>query len=222
MHAVPKRLDPDLLRLVVVTDGHGDLPRLEQLLAAALAGGARCVQLREPHWSARMLMKACERLLPLLERARGALLVNDRLDVAAARLAHGTQIGHRSLPPALARDVVGARSLLGASVHDQDELDGAAPACDFVLLSPVWATTSKPGLPHLGLRRAAQMTAKAALPVVWLGGIGAEQAAQIARLSGTERPVGIAARSAVLSADDPEAAARSLLAALQGQIAFGG
>lgn len=217
MHAVPRRLDPDLLRLVVITDGRGDLPRLEQIVAAAVAGGARCVQVREPHWSARMLMHGCERLLPLLERARGALLVNDRLDVAAARMAHGTQIGHKSLPPEVARDVVGMRSLLGYSAHELGELDAAAGVCDFALLSPVWATTSKPGLPHLGVARAAQMTAVAKLPVVWLGGIGPEQVAEIAQLQGARRPAGIAVRSAVMSAEDPAAAVRALLAGLRGE-----
>jgi thiamine-phosphate pyrophosphorylase len=152
---------------------------------------------------------------------QGLLLVNDRLDVAAARLAHGTQIGHKSLPPDLARDVVGVRSLLGYSAHDMHELEAAAGICDFALLSPVWATTSKPGLPHLGVERAEQMTVVARLPVVWLGGIGSEQVAQIAAMQGLRRPAGIAVRSAVMSADDPAQAARSLLAALQGQAAAG-
>lgn len=221
MPAVPRRLDPDLLRLVVITDGRGDMARLEQVLAAAVHGGARCVQLREPNWTARHYLQACERLLPLLERVRGALLVNDRLDVAAARLAHGTQIGHKSLPPEMARDVVGVRSLLGYSAHDLDELDLAAAACDFALLSPVWATTSKPGLPHLGAARAAQMTAVAKLPVVWLGGIGPPQVAEIAQLQGARRPAGIAVRSCVMSADDPAQATRSLLAGLRGETTAG-
>jgi thiamine-phosphate pyrophosphorylase len=211
------RLDPELLRLVVITDGRGDLSRLEQVLTAAVAGGARCVQLREPNWTARHYMEACERLLPLLDRVRGLLLVNDRLDVAAARMAHGTQIGHRSLPPAAARDVVGVRSRLGYSAHDMDELDLAATACDFALLSPVWATASKPGLPHLGVARAAQFTAMAKLPVVWLGGIGPQQIAEIAELQPPRRPAGIAVRSAVMSAADPAAAAWLLLAGLRGE-----
>ncbi|MBX3463505.1 MAG: thiamine phosphate synthase [Planctomycetes bacterium] len=214
MVAAP-RLDPSLLRLVVITDGRGDLARLEAVLGAATAAGARCVQLREPQWSARQLMHACERLLPLLEAVRGLLLVNDRLDVVAARMAHGAQIGHRSLPPDVAREVVGPRSVLGFSAHDRDELEAAAAAgCDFALLSPVWATTSKPGLPHLGSARAAQLTAAARLPVAWLGGIGAAQAAAVANVPPAGRPAGIAVRSAVLAAADPGAAVHELLAAL--------
>lgn len=215
------RLDLELLQLVVITDGRGDLARLERVLGAAVASGARCVQLREPNWTARHYMEACERLLPLLDRVRGVLLVNDRLDLAAARMAHGTQLGHRSLPPEVAREVVGSRSLLGYSAHDLAELDLAATACDFALLSPVWATGSKPGLPHLGVARAVQFTAVAKLPVVWLGGIGAAQVAEIAALPPPRRPAGIAVRSAVLSAEDPGLAVRSLLASLRGEAPAG-
>lgn len=210
------RFDPAVLRLVVITDGRGDLSRLEQVVGAAVQGGARCVQLREPSWSARHYLEACERMLPLLERVRGVLLVNDRLDVAAARLCHGAQIGHRSLPPEIARDVVGERAVLGYSAHDLGELDTAATGCDFALLSPVWPTTSKPGLPHLGAARAGKMTAVAQLPVVWLGGVDAVRAGEVAALQPPRRPCGVAVRSAVLSAADPATAARELLDRLAG------
>ncbi|MBL9079577.1 MAG: thiamine phosphate synthase [Planctomycetes bacterium] len=217
MAAVPRRVDLTLLKLVVISDGRGDLARLERTVAAAVDAGARCVQLREPNWSARHYLEACERLLPRLDRVRGLLLVNDRLDVAAARLCHGAQIGHRSLPPEIARDVVGPHAVLGYSAHDLGELDlAAAGGCDFALLSPVWPTASKPGLPHLGPDRAGQLTGGARLPVVWLGGIDAAHAAAIAPLQPPRRPVGIAVRGAVMAADDPAAAVRALLRAFDG------
>ncbi|MBL8732520.1 MAG: thiamine phosphate synthase [Planctomycetes bacterium] len=209
-----RRLDPGVLRLVLITDGMGDPRRLEAIVEAAVAGGVRCVQVREPKWSARAIMLACERLAPVLEAARGMLLVNDRLDVAAARGAHGAQIGHRSLPPELARLVIGPDAPLGFSAHDLEELDlAAAGDCDFALLSPVWPTTSKPGAPHLGEVLAAQLTARAQLPVVWLGGIDAERTRQLAAIPVAGRPVGVAVRSAIMAAPDPMAAAAELLAA---------
>ncbi len=218
MSAPANRLDPSLLRLVLITDARGDLARIEAVVTAALLGGVRFVQLREPHWSARHYMQACERLLPLLDEVRGALIVNDRIDVAAARMAHGTQIGHRSLPPEVARDVLGQNLLLGYSAHDQGELDLAVVGgCDFVLLSPVWPTTSKPGMPHLGEARAAHLTAKARLPVVWLGGVDLEKAGRIARVPPLGRPAGIAVRSALMTAEDPREAAAALLKAFDGE-----
>ena len=216
-------LDLSPLHLVLITDGRGDLERLERVVAAAVAGGVRCVQLREPHWSGRMLWQAAERLRPLLDGVQGWLLVNDRVDIAAAGAAHGAQVGHRSLPPDLARRVLGAARRLGYSAHDQAELDLAAAAgCDFALLSPVWPTTSKPGMAHLGEARASALSAEARLPVVWLGGITAALAARIADLPARGRPVGIAVRSAIMSADDPRYAATALLRAFPVGPAAGG
>ena len=214
MHDASRRLDTALLRLVVITDGRGDLVRLEGIVRAALAGGAKCVQLREPHWSARVTWQACERLRPLFDSAGALLFVNDRVDVAAAAVAHGVQIGHKSLPPAVARRVLGESGILGFSAHDQNELEAAADGgCDFVLLSPVWPTASKPGLPHLGEARAAALTAMARVPVVWLGGVDAERAERANALPDERRPIGVAVRGAVMHADDPQRATEGLLRA---------
>ena len=137
-YALSRMTDPRL-RLILITDGAGDLARIEAVVTAALRGGCRCVQLRERTWSARQHAAACERLQPLLDAAGGLLLVNDRVDVASAGLAHGAQVGHRSLAPAAARQALPRPALLGSSTHDARELDGAAAAgCDFALLAPVW------------------------------------------------------------------------------------
>jgi thiamine-phosphate pyrophosphorylase len=211
------RWDADLFRLLLVTDGRGDLVRLETVVGAAIEGGVRVVQLREPHWSARLLLQGAERLRPLLDAVGGLLFVNDRLDVALTGVAHGVQLGHRSLPPDLARGIVGDRLLLGFSAHDQAELDLAAAAgCDVALLSPVWATESKPGMPFLGEGRAAGLTAAARLPVVWLGGVTATHAARAADLPAPHRPVGIAVRSGIMSSSDPRYAAQALRRAFGG------
>lgn len=209
-----RRLDHELLRLVVITDGRGDLVRLEDIVRAALAGGARCVQLREPHWTARATWNACERLRPLFDAARALLFVNDRIDVAATGVAHGVQIGHKSLPPAIARQLLGDTAFVGFSAHDQREIDEAAAAsCDFVLLSPVWPTESKPGLPHLGEGRASALTATAGLPVVWLGGVTTERAERANMQPTGRRPIGVAVRGAVMHATDPRDAVVALLRA---------
>lgn len=215
MPATARRLDPALLRLVLITDGRGDAGRLEHVVAQAVAAGCRCVQLREPQWPARTLLRTCERLLPVLQAVGGLLLVNDRLDVALAGAAHGAQVGHRSLPPEIARRVLGPDFVLGYSAHDQGELDLAVAAgCDFALLSPVWPTTSKPDVPHLGVPRAAALTSRARLPVAWLGGVDGQRAGSLAEVPTGGRPVGLAVRSAIMAALDPGEATRCLLQAM--------
>jgi thiamine-phosphate diphosphorylase len=217
MTEAPRRFDPAVLQLVLVTDGRGDAVRLETIVAAAVGGGVRCVQLREPHWSARTLLQVAERLRPMLDAVGGLLLVNDRVDVAASGACHGAQIGHRSLPPELARQVLGPSRVLAYSAHDQGQLDlAAASGCDFALLAPVWSTSSKPGAEHLGEGLAVSLTTRARLPVVWLGGITPTNAARIADLPVRSRPAGIAVRSAVMEAEDPRYAVAALLRALLG------
>jgi thiamine-phosphate pyrophosphorylase len=184
---------------------------------AAVAGGVRAVQLREPGLGARRLALLCERLREAVRRHSGLLLVNDRGDVAAAGLADGVQVGHRSLPVAAARRVLGTAPWLGASVHSEAELAAAADdGADFALLSPIWRTTSKPGAHTLGADVAGRWTGGARLPVVWLGGVSAAAAVAIAELPPDHRPDGIAVRSGIWNADDPESAARGLLAAWSG------
>lgn len=202
------------LRLTLITDGLGDPARLQLVVASALRGGVRCVQVREPRWSARILQRECARLREQCDAAGALLFVNDRVDVVAAGYAHGAQIGHRSLLPEAARRVVGPDALLGYSAHDRDELLGAAGACDFALLSPVWPTDSKPGAAHLGAQHAGRLTVDAPLPVAWLGGVATTTLAELRELPALHQPFGVAVRSAIMMADDPEQAARDLLAAL--------
>lgn len=205
------------LRLILVTDGFGDPNRIAEVVKQAIAGGVRCVQLREGKWSASAMLRACELLRPLLDEVGGLLLVNDRVDVAATGAAHGAQIGFRSLPPAMARQILPPDKVLGYSAHNDEELElAAADDCDFALLSPVWPTSSKPDAAFLGCERAARMTKAARLPVVWLGGVQPNTIREIEGVAADERPAGVAVRSAIMLVDNPEQAARELLAALPG------
>ena len=203
----------DRLKLILVSDGVGDVARVEAIVQDAVRGGLRCVQLREPTWSARDMLRVCERLKPLLDDVGGLLLVNDRLDVVSCGAAHGAQVGHRSLPLHLARAVIGPHMLLGYSAHGAKELAEAAEhGCNFALLAPVWATTCKPEAVCLGVRQAGDLTAQARLPVVWLGGVGPNTMAQMAELPVPKRPIGVAVRSAIMESDDPCSTVRTLLA----------
>lgn len=204
-----------LPRLLLVSDGRGDAVRLADVVRAALAVGVRAVQVRERAWSARELAAFCVQLQPDFAAVDGLLLVNDRVDVAAAGCCAGVQIGHRSLPPAAARRALGPQGVLGCSAHDETELAAAAVAgADFALLSPVWPTASKPLTPSLGIWAAGALTATACVPVLWLGGVTAARIAAVAELPPTLRPRGFAVMGAVFAAADPANAAAALLQAV--------
>ncbi len=202
---------PPALRVMLVTDGRGDFARLERVVVAALDGGVRGIQVREHASSARAIASFCRRVLPMVERASGVLIVNDRADVVAAGLAHGVHLGHRSLPPDRVREFLRDDALIGFSAHDPDELEAAASArCDYATLSPVFPTTCKPGADVLGPELAREWSARARLPVLWLGGIDVDHARSMPEYG----PAGIAVRSALCEAEDVRDAAMRLVDAL--------
>jgi thiamine monophosphate synthase len=67
--------------------------------------------------------------------------------------------------------------LLGASCHDAEEL-ALARACDWVLVSPVFATKSKRGARSLGVTGLAALAAVTRAPVYALGGVDVDNARQ--------------------------------------------
>ncbi len=195
------------LRVLFVTDGRGDVARLERLVAAAIAGGVRGVQLREPSLPDERLAALATRLRAGLAEVDGALFVNDRVELARRGHADGVQLPSRSLPLAPVRAELGAGCVLGASVHDAAEL-ALADGADFVVIAPVLPTASKPTAAALGVVGAMALTALAPCPAVWLGGFDAATLATLGAFDGATRPIGFGLRSA-LSIDDGAAAARA-------------
>lgn len=194
----------------LVTDGRGDPERIRRLVTAVVRGGIRGVQLREPDLSAAILHQLCVDLRPQLDGVDGCLIVNDRADVAAARGVDGVQLGHRSLPPSEVRGFLPPSRIIGASVHQAEEmLPGAvATAADFLVLAPLFATACKPGVDPVGPEIASRWIAACALPVLVLGGI-TEASAPAAREIGAS---GIAVMGALCNARDPAAMAAALVA----------
>jgi len=180
---------------------------------AALAGippGRVAVHLREKDLGGAALLSLA-RALARVCRARGQLLlVNDRLDVALAAGAAGVHLPSAGVPPAEARRFLGPAALLGVSCHSAADVararDGGA---SFATFGPVWDTPSKrPFGPPVGLA-ALRDAARLGLPLVALGGVTPERAAE-AFAAGA---AGVAVIRAWLAGADPAGAARALLAA---------
>jgi thiamine-phosphate pyrophosphorylase len=142
------------------------------------------------------------------------LLINDRLDIAAAVEADGVHLGQGDLPPALARQLLGPDVLIGRSTHAISQLRQAvADGCDYVGVGPVNATPTKPGREPVGLDYVRQAAADSPIPFFAIGGIDATNLAAV-QAAGAER---VAVVRAITEANDPEQASRVLLAALEGQ-----
>ncbi|MGH6689719.1 MAG: thiamine phosphate synthase [Gammaproteobacteria bacterium] len=219
----------DELRLSLVTDRTQTLGRdLVAVVDACLAAGLPAVQVREKDLSAAELATLCRRLREPT-RAHGALLiVNDRADVALAVGADAVQRTHASLSVAdlrvvcrgdrdgdssRGRPALGGRRLrIGASVHSLDDaLAAEADGADWIVFGPIYDTASKRryGAPQ-GLIKLQQVTAVVKIPLIAIGGITPERVAEVVA-SGAH---GVAAISAILSADSPAVATKRFLDAL--------
>lgn len=200
----------DRLRLIVVTDPDCGAGRpVIDVVRAALRGGAPAVQLRMKDASAREMSEFARTLL-VETRAAGALLfINNRVDVAIAVGADGAHVGQDDLPVHAARAIAPRGFLLGVSAETAElaraaEADGA----DYVGVGPVYVTGSKADAGDaVGVERIAEVAAAVRIPVVGIGGITIDNAPAVLRAGAA----GIAVISAVMRADDPEAAARALL-----------
>src|SRR6266849_5869619 len=136
-------------QLCLITDP--TVPSLPEIVEAALAVGVTMLQLRGHQLSAAQLYTLALQLRPRCRYYGAAFIVNDRLDVGLAVEADGFQLGKRSLPLHVARQVVGTRYLLGASVPSLEEAQAAvADGADFLLAGTIFASPSHPGEPTSG------------------------------------------------------------------------
>jgi thiamine-phosphate diphosphorylase len=189
--------------VVVVTDRRQARAPLPEVVAAAVAGGARWVLLREKDLPRAERAALAGRLRAVLAAARGALVVAgpDPLGGDAIHLAAAD-------PPAAA----GAVRLVGRSCHSAAEL-ALLSTEDYVTVSPIFTSTSKPGygppLGPAGLRRLCRLAGR---PVLALGGIETPAQAAACRRAGASA---VAVMSAVMRAADPAAAVAGLAAAIE-------
>jgi thiamine-phosphate pyrophosphorylase len=208
-----QRRSPDF-DLYLVTDRGQTCGRdLLAVIEQALLGGVRAIQLREKDLGGKALFSLAEKTKTLCARHGASLFINDRIDVALAVDADGVQLGSGSLPVDAARKLMGDKRVIGASTHSMKEALAAEEAgADFILFGPVYFTLSKTayGNPQ-GLERLQEAVEKISLPVYAIGGIKPENVAAIKKTGAR----GIAAISAVMSAEEPAAATRELLRLLK-------
>jgi thiamine-phosphate pyrophosphorylase len=203
-----------LPRLYVILDA-ALLPsdKSEVEMAASLAeAGVRLLQYRNKAAAARELFDKSQALAEELGPRGVALIVNDRPDVAAATGARGVHVGQDDLEVKGARRVIGGEKWVGVSTHNRDQFrEAAKTSADYVAVGPIFATASKANPdPVVGLDVLRQVRRLTDKPIVAIGGIALEQAAEVMEAGADS----IAVISGILRAADPAARARQYLEVL--------
>jgi 8-oxo-dGTP diphosphatase len=138
-------------------------------LEAALKKGLRLVQLREKNYSRESLRELALKMLPLIRSHDARLIINADIELCKEISADGVQLTAVQLSKLGERPGV---DWCAASCHSVVELRHAEQlGCDFALLSPVLATQSHPGAPHLGWKKFSAIAADSSIPVYALGGL---------------------------------------------------
>lgn len=196
--------------LLVITDRKQSVLPLEDVAQAAFKGGCRWLSLREKDLPPPERLALLRRLVALGKSWNAAVTVHEDIEAAREAGAAGVHLPS-SGSPTQARRILGARSLIGLSCHDIDDIARAEEeGADYVTLSPIFATPSKPGALPLALDELADCAAKAIVPVIALGGIGAAESGLCLEAGAA----GVAVVSAVMAAADPGGATSALIAGL--------
>ena len=212
-------MKPSLGRLHVITDEtiqsrytHAELATL------ALKGGADIIQLREKRpRTTRELMASASAVASACNGPGALLVVDDRVDVAAAIGAPAVHLGRDDLPVAAARHLLGSDALIGGTANNLEEaLEVASTPVDYLGVGPVFGTASKANpAPTMGLELLGRIVRSCDQPVIAIGGITPERVADVLATGAH----GVAVLSGVVGQADPSAAARMYRDAVDSAVA---
>lgn len=182
--------------LAAVTPGAlGVIVRDKDLPAAARARLGEAVVRRAREHGAYVLVAGDDAVVLARQLGADGVHLPDGADLAAARA---------SLP-------TGAH--VGGACHAAAHAAAAlAAGADHVTLSPIWATSSKPGAAPLGEAALGEASGVRGGLLLALGGVDGAVRARAARAAGAD---GVAVIRAILAAPDPAAAALALCAACE-------
>ena len=197
--------------LYLVTDRgmlKGRALTLTEAVEAAIKGGATMIQLREKEVSSLEFYAAALKIKAVAGRHGIPFIINDRLDIALAADADGLHVGQQDLPVEVARKLLGKGKILGYSVSNVEEaVYGEKCGADYLGAGPVYPTGSKPdAVGPIGTEALKRIVRSVSIPVVAIGGIGADNIKEI-KASGA---AGVSVISAILGQENIEGAAKAL------------
>lgn len=154
---------------------------IHTLITQLCSAGARFIQLREKKLSTRDFTELAREAVAAAEPWDALIIINDRCDVAVYAGAHGVHLGEAEIPIDEARRFLGPEPIIGVSCHSiEDVREVIELPVDYIAIGPVFGTASKaiswdPVAPDL-IRQARATTD---LPIVGIGNINAENAAEV-------------------------------------------
>lgn len=193
-----------LSRLMLITQRARMKPNFQTALQAALEGGARLIQLREPDATTARRLELALRAKQLCDSCGATLIINNDADLAR-QIGAGLHLPERRVQHEGA-ERFGA--LTGASIHSIEAARRIQDmGFDYAVFGHVFETVSHPDAKPRGLEMLREVCASVQIPVFAVGGIDASNAASC-RGAGAH---GVAVIGAVWDAPDVAQAVRDLI-----------
>lgn len=163
-------------QLLAVTDRHLSIRPILEQVAEILSGGARWIWLRDRDLPREERRRLAFQVRELTSLHGASLTIGADVELARETAATGVQLA-RPETVVQARQALGAGRLLGVSCHSLSDVAAAAQAgADYVTLSPIFTSASKPGYgPALGTGAVA-VAAEFPIGIIALGGVTPETA----------------------------------------------
>lgn len=203
----------DVVYLVTQEDLSAGRSTIE-VVDGAIDGGVDVVQLREKDQPARDRYQLGRELRERTAEASVTLIVNDRVDIAQAVDADGVHLGEEDLPISVARNQLGPNAIIGRSVSTVADAQQAEDAgADYLGVGSIFNTSSKdtpPAESAIGPERVREIQTRTTCPVIGIGGITPDNAADVVAAGAA----GVAVISAITKADDPRGATERLSTAV--------
>ncbi len=178
----------------------------------AICGGAKTIQLRDKLQGKKELLPIAQQLRKLCAEHNVLFIMNDYLDITLATDADGLHLGQQDLPTKVVRKLLPIDKILGYSTNTVDQaIAAASDGADYIAVGSMYPTPSKETAIIVGRDRLRQVRQAISLPLVAIGGINKDNAAEVIAAGADS----VAVISAILQADSPEEAARQIVARLE-------
>lgn len=184
----------------------------EETLEAILAGGAKCVQLREKNMEGGEFLRRARILVAACRKHDAISIINDRPDIAMLAGADGVHLGQTDLPCTEVRKLVGPGMIIGVSTERVEQAQQALrDGATYIGVGPMFATTTKHKPRIAGPAYARQAITQVPLPAVAIGGISVSNLPELTA-AGVQT---VAVCSDILGCEDSAGRCREYLAAFQ-------
>lgn len=196
--------------LYLVTDSTGYTEaEFLQRTEAALQGGVTLLQLREKEKTTRQYIALAEKVHTLARAYNVPLIIDDRVDVALAVDAEGVHVGQSDMPVSMARKLMGAGKIVGATAKTVIQAKEAwEQGADYLGVGAIYPTTTKVKTVLTSTDTLRDICHAVPIPVNAIGGLNKDNIGVLAGI-----PIaGICVVSAIMKAEDPKTAAQQLRA----------